>query len=96
MQQGFGYAALAGQEVAGVCYSSFVTENTHAIGIETTPDYRGQGVGTLLANLVINDQMRHGFTPYWDCSLDNEASRRLALSLGFEQVHRYRCRGFGI
>ncbi|WP_339190970.1 MULTISPECIES: GNAT family N-acetyltransferase [unclassified Paenibacillus] len=94
--KGYGYAAVEGTEIMGVCYSSFVTEDTHAIGIETLSKYRNRGVGTHLAALVAEDILTNGFTPYWDCSLDNEASRKLALRLGFQQIHQYKCSAFSI
>ncbi|MCA1295423.1 GNAT family N-acetyltransferase [Paenibacillus sp. alder61] len=95
-KKGYGYAALDESEVIGVCYSSFVTNQTHAIGIETVPRYQNKGVGTYLGYRLVKDIRDSGYTPYWDCSLDNEASKRLACRLGFEQVHRYKCRGFEI
>lgn len=94
--KGFGYAAVKGSEIIGVCYSSFVTDDTHAIGIETLSKYQNRGVGAHLAALVTTDILANGFTPYWDCSTDNEASKRLALRLGFELVHQYKCCAFAI
>ncbi|ETT65994.1 MULTISPECIES: GNAT family N-acetyltransferase [Paenibacillus] len=93
---GYGYAAIEGAEIIGVCYSSFVTVDTHAIGIETLSKYQNRGVGTHLAALVAGDILANGFTPYWDCSLDNEASQKLALRLGFQQIHQYKCSAFSI
>ncbi|MBQ4898242.1 GNAT family N-acetyltransferase [Paenibacillus sp. Marseille-P2973] len=89
MRNGFGYAAVIGNEIVGVCYSSFVTNDTHAIGIETVSSFQSKGVGTHLASLLTEEIYRNGFTPYWDCSLDNEPSKKLAERLGFTQVHRY-------
>lgn len=94
--KGYGFAAIKGSEVMGVCYSSFITPDTHAIGIETLPQHQNNGVGTHLANLVVEEMLANGLTPYWDCSLDNEASKKLALRLGFQQVHQYKCYGFAI
>ncbi|OME66966.1 hypothetical protein BSK65_20960 [Paenibacillus odorifer] len=95
-EKGYGYAAVEGSEIMGVCYSSFVTQDTHAIGIETLPKYQKQGVGTHLATLVVEDVLANGFIPYWDCSLDNEASKKSALRLGFQQIHQYKCGAFAI
>ncbi|RUT46583.1 GNAT family N-acetyltransferase [Paenibacillus anaericanus] len=95
-KKGYGFAAIDGSEIIGVCYSSFVTLDTHAIGVETVARYQNNGVGTYLATLLVEEIINNGFRSYWDCSLDNEASRKLALRLGFKQVHRYICKGFGI
>lgn len=95
-RKGFGYAAVEGSEIVGLSYSSFVTEDTHAIGIETLPQYQNRGVGAHLATLLAEDILANGYIPYWDCSLNNEASKKLALRLGFRQVHQYTCHSFSI
>ncbi|OPA75102.1 hypothetical protein BVG16_21055 [Paenibacillus selenitireducens] len=94
--KGYGYVAIDGSEIIGVCYSSFVAKETHAIGIETLPQHQKRGIGTYLASFVVKDIIENGFTAYWDCSLTNEASTKLALRLGFQQVHQYKCVGFVI
>ncbi|MNI29740.1 GNAT acetyltransferase [compost metagenome] len=88
-EKGYGFAAVDGMEIVGVCYSSFVTQDTHAVGIETAPHFHNRGVGTHIGAQLVEEILNHGFTPYWDCSLDNEASRKLAARLGFKQVHHY-------
>lgn len=95
-QKGYGFAAVEGLEIIGLGYSSFVTEDTHAIGIETLLHYQNKGVGTHLATLLVEDILANGFTPYWDCSSDNEASKKLAQRLGFQQVHQYKCSSFSV
>ncbi|MGG4144460.1 GNAT family N-acetyltransferase [Paenibacillus algorifonticola] len=95
-EKGYGFAAIDGSEIIGVCYSSFVTKDTHAIGIETLPQHQKKGVGTHLSSLVVNEIAENGFMPYWDCSSDNEGSQKVALRIGLEQVHQYRCSSFSI
>lgn len=94
--KGYGYAAIEGSEVIGVCYSSFVAKNKHAVGVETLPKRQQGGVGTNLASLAVSDIVRNGYTCYWDCSLSNEASNKLALRLGFKRIHQYQCVGFSL
>jgi RimJ/RimL family protein N-acetyltransferase len=94
--KGYGYAAIEGSEIIGVCYSSFVTKKVHAIGIETLPQHQKRGVGTCLASLVVKEIAQNGYSSYWDCSQSNEASRKLALRLGFQQIHQYQCVGFSV
>ena len=96
LQRGYGFAAVEGLEIIGLSYSSFVSEDTHAIGIETLPHYQNKGVGTHLATLLVEDILTNSFTPYWDCSLDNKASKKLAQRLGFQQVHQYKCNSFSV
>ncbi|MCM3782179.1 GNAT family N-acetyltransferase [Neobacillus mesonae] len=95
-QKGYGYAAIEDSEVVGVCYSSFVTKEKHAVGIETLPKRLQRGVGTHLASLVVNDIVQNGYSCYWDCSLSNEASNKLALRLKFKRIHQYQCLGFSV
>ncbi|WP_337103331.1 GNAT family N-acetyltransferase [Paenibacillus sp. YIM B09110] len=95
-EKGYGYAAIEDSEVIGVCYSSFVTKEMHAVGIETLPQCQQRGAGTYLATLVVNDIVQNGYTCYWDCSLSNVASKKLALRLGFKQIHQYQCLGFSL
>ncbi|RUS45860.1 GNAT family N-acetyltransferase [Cohnella sp. AR92] len=93
-KKGFGYAAVKENEIIGVCYSSFVTQDTHAIGIETVASSQNKGVGTGLGSLLAEEIYRNGFSPYWDCSIDNEPSKKLAERIGFTPIHRYSCSGF--
>ncbi|WP_179281215.1 GNAT family N-acetyltransferase [Paenibacillus sp. XY044] len=95
-EKGYGYAAIGNSEVVGVCYSSFVTKERHAVGIETLPQLHQKGVGSNLASLVVNDIVQNGYTCYWDCSRSNEASNKIALRLGFKQIHQYQCSGFSL
>ncbi|MBD3920599.1 GNAT family N-acetyltransferase [Paenibacillus sp. PR3] len=53
-------------------------------------------MGTTLASRVIHDIVQNGCTCYWDCSLSNEASNKLALRLGLKQIHHYQCLGFSL
>ncbi len=93
---GFGYVAVSGVEVVGLCYTSCRANNRFAIGVETAPQSRGKGIGAYLASLVAGEVLEHGFIPYWDCTSDNTASKKLAQRLGFQLVHRYQCIGFQI
>ncbi|MBD3920600.1 GNAT family N-acetyltransferase [Paenibacillus sp. PR3] len=42
-EKGYGYAAIENSEVIGVCYSSFVTKQRHAVGVETLPRRSTEG-----------------------------------------------------
>lgn len=92
--KGFGYAAVKGKEIIGVGYSSFVTHDTHAIGIEVMDSFQNKGIGTNLASLLVENIYNNGFIPYWDCSVDNEPSKMLAERLGFTLIHQYTCSVF--
>lgn len=93
---GIGYIALHGNEVVSVCYTSFITNDTRAIGIETKPEHQHKGLGRQLAARVVNTIIDQGSIPYWDCTSDNEGSKRIAEKLGFVRDYQYSCVGFPI
>ncbi|AJS59313.1 GNAT family N-acetyltransferase [Paenibacillus sp. IHBB 10380] len=96
LSKGFGCIALEGDEIVGICYSSFITNETHAIGVETLTEHQRKGIGYQLAARVVNEIIENGYTAYWDCSMDNEGSIKLAEKLGFDKDHQYSCIGFPI
>ena len=48
--------------------------------------YRGKGYGKIVAAAMVKETLRRGKIPVWGCDTRNEASMRLALSVGFETV----------
>ncbi len=42
--------------------------------------------GRIVAAEMVEEILRRGKTPVWDCDIRNEASMRLACSVGFEIV----------
>ncbi|TWI65407.1 aminoglycoside 6'-N-acetyltransferase I [Pseudoduganella lurida] len=58
-------------------------------GLYVTPEYRRQGIGTLLIVEVILWARAHGCTELAsDALLDNEVSQEMHRSLGFEETER--------
>ncbi len=88
------YFAMENNEIVSVCYSGFVANGTETIGIETLSGYRKKGYAYELASRFIKDCFERKIIPYWDCSKDNIASRKLAEKLGFEQSEEYKCYWF--
>ena len=62
--KGLGYIALYGNDIVGVCYTSFITNDTQAIGIETKFEHQRKGIGHQLAARVVNEIINIGCIPY--------------------------------
>jgi len=56
------------------------------IGILVAPSVRRRGVARALVGTLANDIFDDGAYPLYRCNWSNEASRRVALSLGFNEV----------
>ncbi|WP_105616319.1 GNAT family N-acetyltransferase [Vallitalea okinawensis] len=93
-KNGICYYTIEDNKIVSICYSGFKTDNTFTIGIETLKEYRKKGYAHILASHFIQDCLEHAILPYWDCSDDNIASRKLAEKLGFEKDSQYRCYWF--
>jgi hypothetical protein len=56
------------------------------MGTLTSPDHRRRGHGAVVARLTTNDAIDVGLIPQWRSHPGNTASRRLAASLGYEEL----------
>lgn len=83
LHNGFGWCILNGSEFAACAFSSAVSSEFVDIGVETAPAYQGKGLGKIVASAMIDEILKHGKKPLWECNSTNEASKRLALSVGF-------------
>lgn len=89
LQQGFGYIAEYNNSVVSLCFSAFVIDQTHAIDVETLDRYRRSNYGTAVANAFVQECIRRGIHPYWDCSPENTGSIRIAKSIGMSPDFDY-------
>ncbi|MGE7090576.1 GNAT family N-acetyltransferase [Lysinibacillus sp. NPDC048646] len=87
--KGFGYCMLHRGEVICECTSIFASLQFSEIDIETHKDYRGQGLGLIVAKAFINHCLENGIKPRWDCDISNASSIRLAEKLGFDNPSEY-------
>ena len=85
--RGIGFAAMAGEEVAGTAYSSLVCSKGIEVSIFVGEKHRRQGVATALASRLVLECLRRGLRPNWDAA--NPESCRLALKLGFTFIEQY-------
>lgn len=89
LAHGFGYCALAEEELASACDSPFCAGGRAEIGVETREAYRRKGLARLVATAFIGESLRRGLEPVWECWCENKASRQLATRLGFEWLEDY-------
>ncbi|UOK65076.1 GNAT family N-acetyltransferase [Paenibacillus sp. OVF10] len=90
LQHGFGYIAVHNDDIASVCLSAFIADQTHAVDIETVEVYRRRNYGAMVAKAFVEECGRVGIHPYWDCSPDNAGSIRLAQGVGMSLDFNYR------
>jgi len=81
--QGIGFALLAKDEVASACWSVFASRQRVEVDVQTDPNYRRQGLAVITASTLIEECLRQGRTPNWECFWDNQPSNNLASKLGF-------------
>ncbi len=86
MKNGFGYFLIEDGQMAACAFSSGISREYVDIGVEAAEDYRGKGYGRIVAAAMVEETLRRGKTPVWGCDIRNEASMRLACSVGFEIV----------
>lgn len=81
-------AVVDGRLVA-LAYTSAMTPHHADIAVVTDPDFRGRGLATASAALVIEEVHRRGAIPVWSTGEGNHASRRVAARLGLRPIgHR--------
>lgn len=90
LEHGFGYIAVQGEDIASVCFSAFISDQWHAIDIETIEAYKRRNYGARVAQAFVEECRIKGIHPYWDCSPDNAGSIRLAEGVGMSLNFDYR------
>jgi RimJ/RimL family protein N-acetyltransferase len=81
--KGVGYCVLHDGDVVSWCYVEAFGRQAQSVGIWTSPDHRGEALGTAVGSAVIRHCLGQGYAPFWICDDGNQPSRRLAERLGF-------------
>lgn len=76
-------AALDGEKIAGLAGASADGREMWQIGIDVLPEYRGQGLGTLLVRNLAAEVEKRDKLPFYYVSLSNLPSQNIAVSCGF-------------
>lgn len=83
---GYAWGAFDGDRLLSVACSFFVGVRHEDLGVVTEPDARRQGLSTACAAGVCADIRGRSRVPSWTTTMDNPASRQVAVKLGFTQV----------
>lgn len=75
-------AALDGGHAVSVCASVRITDEAHEAGVDTAPAFRRRGFAHRAAAAWLAEVGKLGVEPLYSTSWKNEASQRLAASLG--------------
>ncbi|MBQ7849492.1 MAG: GNAT family N-acetyltransferase [Clostridia bacterium] len=78
-----GVAAVKDGMILGMAGVSADSDLLWQIGIDVTPEARGQGVAATLVSHIRNDVLAEGRLPYYGTSISHMASQRVALRCGF-------------
>ncbi|HEY9075231.1 MAG TPA: GNAT family N-acetyltransferase [Anaerolineaceae bacterium] len=89
LSNGIGYALLDGEAVASICTSVFTSRERVEIDVQTAEPYRRRGLATIVASALIEESLRRGRQPNWECFWDNRPSIALAGRLGFTPLPPY-------
>ncbi len=81
---GKGYSIMHENKPIATAFSSFIHENKLEIGVETVPEYRKKGLGSLVCAKLISYCLDNDLEPIWSCRYGNRGSVALAIKLGFE------------
>lgn len=86
LKDAFGYCLLSNDDFVSVCNTFYVDGKFIAPDIMTVDEYQKRGLATIVCSFFIRRSVELGLTPYWDCDAGNEASNRLAQTLGLRHV----------
>lgn len=88
-KNGLGVCIMDGENIVAECVSIFHSGKTAEIDIITNPNYRGQGLGTIVGQEFIKQCLAKNVLPAWDCDINNDSSKVLANKLGFFNEEHY-------
>lgn len=86
LENGKGYCVMHNGEIAAWAFSASVSCEEIDIGVETAEKYRGQGLATTAAKMMMKYTQKQGKAPVWACYYKNMASQKIAEKLGFSKT----------
>ena len=89
LAHGIGYILVEGNHIFSICKSAFTSREKIEIEIQTDEGCRRRGYATLTASALIEECLRRGKKPNWECFWDNEPSSTLAGKLGYKFIEDY-------
>jgi hypothetical protein len=83
---GKAFAVVRDGAAVSLCFSSRLDDRSAEAGLETVPDYRGQGLAALVTQSWAASVHDSGRIPFYSTSFDNTASQAVARKLGLIQI----------
>lgn len=83
LKHGKGYALCKAGHILSEAYTDYLGGGYMEIGVVTHPNYRGQGFGSQIASHLISKCLEENHIPNWSCQINNRASMKVALKIGF-------------
>lgn len=83
--KGFCLINKKNKDIACSSFSSCIANGKIDIGVETNPEYRRKGLGTIVAAQMVKYVLDKGYEPDWGCNSNNTGSASIARNLGFEE-----------
>jgi hypothetical protein len=80
-----GYCAVVDGRIASVASVMRLSTRYASLSIDTTMPLRGRGFGTVACVALVEECLRHGRMPLWNCLASNPASAGTARKLGMEE-----------
>ncbi|MCK8058205.1 MULTISPECIES: GNAT family N-acetyltransferase [unclassified Fusibacter] len=87
LKRGFGYCIYKGDVLVSAALPFSIYNKGVEIDIATHEDYRGKGLATVTAAVMMLECLKRGLYPNWDAA--NETSYKLALKLRYEFDEAY-------
>ena len=84
LKNGKGICIMRQGEPAAWAFSASADGLELDIGVETASEFRGRGLASAAAEMMINYAIETGCKPVWACDSGNAASKGLAEKLGFQ------------
>lgn len=86
LKNGKGYCIVDGATVAAWAFTAAISSDEIDIGVETRKDYQYLGLGTIVAEKMVQYCFQQHKRPVWACHSNNLASQKLANKIGFERT----------
>lgn len=87
LDKGIGYCAIHNDRLVGGVATAINSKHAIQFQIDTIPEYRNRGIGTVLGAHIILYYLEKGIEPHWETA--DAASERLAIKLGYEEGIKY-------
>ena len=89
LELGYGLCLIRQGELLCEAFAGPKASGVVEIGVECHPQHYRKGYATLTCSHLIQAMEQQGYTTYWNCARENQASIALAGKLGYQKVKEY-------